>query len=117
MRRWIVLLLLIWMPLQLSWAAAMPLANIGGDAAGGSAGQHLMPWDGHAAAQSVIVQAKSSVVDSDCASCHAQCSAAVSAPAHTIPAQVSRLFSADLQKRLVSVSSDIPDRPQWLAPI
>lgn len=117
MRRWIVLLLLIWMPLQLSWAAAMPLANIGGDAANGSAGQHLVSRDGHATAQAVIVQAKSNVVYSDCASCHAQCYAAVCAAAHTAPAQVSRLFSVDLQKRLVSVSSDIPDRPQWLAPI
>jgi hypothetical protein len=117
MGRWIVLLLLIWLSLQPSWAATLPFAYVGSDAVNGSAGLHQVSGDGHATAQSVNGQIKSNAVDSDCASCHAKCSAAISAAAHAASVQVSQLFSVDPQKRLVSVPCGMPDRPQWPAPI
>jgi len=130
LRRLFALLLLMFLPLQFSWAAVAGYCQH--EAAGGVSHpghhqhQHQVSHDGppatpeHAADGNVSPlpegePAMRLALDDDCAACHAGCAVALPALAVAWPAlpTAARWLAPPLFP--ASLPSDLPDRPNWLA--
>ena len=113
MQRWIVILLLVFMPLQLSWAAASSYCQHETGASAKHIGHHdhqHMDADGKEAAPDPV---KTGGGDPDCASCHAGCSSALTEAATHPPTPSSSLDIADYMTRLTTTPIERLERPQW----
>ncbi len=122
MRRWLAILLLVFMPLQLSWAAVANYCAHEADAGAGHFGHHPHVWHGHAvpgaadeagADVGTADGSSSAAADIDCGHCHGY-SACL---AHAVPAgAVAGLGSAPKIRGDAARSGHVPDapeRPQW----
>lgn len=115
MRSWLVVFLLIWMPLQFSWAAmgATCQHERGSDAS--HAGHHLHEHRSQSDADGATSQASANVADADCGTCHAGCSIAASGAQAGVAASTAGLWALDSSAQPRSAPFDLPERPQWPA--
>lgn len=121
MRRFLTVLLLLVLPLQLSWAAAASYCQHGGAAEvaghlGHHAHQHVQGAD-LAAAEEAPQNGddKAPCVDDDCAYCHLGCLKTVGAPVMVLDVAPRPAFDTPA---VPPIASHIPaglDRPNWRA--
>ena len=113
MRKWLAILLLVFMPLQLSWAAAASYCQHESGTAAKHFGHHdhqHKTADGKDASSD---PAKTTGGDPDCASCHAGCSSALPRAVTISALADSSLGAADYWARLTSPPFERLERPQW----
>ncbi len=114
MRKCLAIFLLVFMPLQLSWAAVASYCQHETGASAKHFGHHdhqHKAADGRDAAP----DAKTGGGDPDCASCHAGCSSALLGEVALQPMFSSSLDIADYWARLTSPPFERLERPQWRA--
>lgn len=113
MRRWLAIFLLVFMPLQLTWAAVSTYCQHESGAKAKHFGHHdhqHKAVDGKDAAPDPL---KYGGGDPDCAACHAGCASTL-ADSVTIPLIVDSSFdTADYRARLTSPPLKRLERPQW----
>ncbi len=110
MRRWLSILLLIVLPLQFSWAVAATYCQHEADV-----NQHFghHGHKHHADGKKEAVKASLSVVDNDCAVCHAGCIAALTTSDSLIPEISVVADCIRISPFRSSQPNDLPDRPNW----
>jgi len=115
-RKWLAIFLLVFMPLQLGWAAVASYCQHETGAAAQHTGHHdhqHKAVDGKAASPDPAKAALGS--DPDCAFCHAGCASAVlSDVAVAAPADAAQNTS-DHRAHLTWPPSERLERPQWRA--
>ena len=115
MRKWLAILLLVFVPLQLSWAAAASYCQH----ETGTSAKHF----GHHDHQHKTADGKDASSDSvktiggdpDCASCHAGCLSALLGAVAIASLADSSLDTAEYGARLTSPPFERLERPQWRA--
>lgn len=113
MHKWLAILLLVFMPLQLSWAAAASYCQHETSATAKHFGHHEHQHktvDGKDASSD---PAKSIGGDPDCASCHAGCFSALPGAVTVASLTDPTLGRADYRARLSPPPSERLERPQW----
>lgn len=113
MRKWLAILLLVFVPLQLSWAAAASYCQHESGAAAKHFGHHDHQ---HKTADGKDVfpdPAKTTGGDPDCASCHAGCLSVLTSPVKVASLADLSLDTADYLARLTSPPFERLERPQW----
>jgi len=130
LRRLFALLLLMFLPLQFSWAAVAGYCQHEAGGADAHPGhhqhQHPVAHDGAPASPENVTAGTASplsddepslrlAVDDDCAACHAGCAVALPTLAVAWPAlpTAARWLAPPLFPD--SLPSDLPDRPNWFA--
>ncbi len=114
MRRWLSILLLVFLPFQFSWAAVAGYCQH----ETGAAAQHFGHHDHQhqaAADQDGTPDAKTlgGGIDGDCVACHASCAAAIFSTA-SLPASSSASFAIPwLPGNLTAPPLAHPERPNW----
>lgn len=114
MRRWFTIFLLVFMPLQLSWAAGSVYCQH----ETGSAAQHF----GHHEHQHTadVERADNSSpkanggIDADCGTCHAGCSTAIFESVSMLTLGVASDLHTGHQFRISSHPPSLPERPNWV---
>jgi hypothetical protein len=115
MRRWLAIFLLVFMPLQLTWAAVSTYCQHESGAAAKHPGHHDHEHKAADGKDTSPEPVKYGGGDPDCAACHAGC-ASVPADGLTIHlAADSSLATEDRRARLTSPPFERPERPQWRA--
>ena len=112
MRKWLAIFLLVFLPLQLSWAAVSYCSHETG-AAAKHFGHHEHQHKAADSKDATSDPAKTGGVDADCASCHAGCSFALPGDVTTPSIDNSSLDTADYWARLKSPLFERLERPQW----
>lgn len=112
MYRLVALLLALLLPLQFAWGAAASYCQ---HETSGAAVQHLGHHEHVHQAETKQPVSSKLVVDNDCASCHATCSAVASELAANaeLPTGVGALPVPPSEAH-TSALARAPDRPQWL---
>ncbi|WAC71512.1 hypothetical protein OU995_18235 [Roseateles sp. SL47] len=110
MRRWITLLLLVFLPLQLSWAAVGNYCQHETDARAARHFGHHQHVHADDAGQAV---AGKSMVDSDCHACHASVPPLRAQSLALTPILSLSSLTADVSPAPSSAPTRTPDRPQW----
>lgn len=115
MRSWLVVLLLVLMPLQFSWAAmgAFCQHERGSDAS--HAGHHAHEHRSQGDSDDATVQTAASVADADCGTCHAGCSITAPDTQDGAGATASASWALGRSAQPRSAPFDVPERPQWHA--
>jgi hypothetical protein len=115
MRSWLVVLLLVLMPLQFSWAAmgAFCQHKCGSDAS--HAGHHAHEHRSQSDSDGATSQTAASVADADCGTCHAGCSIAAPDAQAGVGATTSASWALGRSVQPRSAPFDVPERPQWHA--
>lgn len=113
MRRWLPILLLILLPLQLSWAAVSVYCQHETGAAARHFGHHDHQHKAADGKEAAPDPAKTGAGDPDCVSCHAGCSSALPGEVTFPPMSSSSLDIADYWARLTSPPFERLERPQW----
>lgn len=114
-RKWLVIFLLVFMPLQLSWAAVAGYCRHETGAAAKHFGHHdhqHKTADGKDASSD---PAKTIGGDPDCSSCHAGCLSALPGVVTVASLAESSLHTADHGTHLTSPPFERLDRPRWRA--
>ncbi len=114
MRKWLTILLLTCLPLQLSWAAVSSYCEHEMGIASEHFGHHEHQHNG-ALPQSLdqTTLADGMVVDSDCASCHASLNVAMPASPQMRLSALTNLRLLETHQRPSSVLALRPERPKW----
>ena len=112
MRRWLILVFALVLPLQFAWASASAYCqHESGEQQSQHFGHHFHAHKGEAkkAADNKFT------ADADCGSCHASCSVAIAAlpSAHAVAA-ASPAAKVAASPPFSSALARAPDRPQWL---
>jgi hypothetical protein len=115
MCKWLAILLLVLMPLQLSWAAVGAYCQHERGQAASHAGHHT--HEHQSQAESDVPAGEKGVMpsaDADCVTCHAGC-VLWAMPSHHDPVRVLPpvIRSADPGAALVAPTAARPERPQW----
>ena len=113
MRKWLTILLLVFLPLQLSWAVAASYCQHESGAAAKHFGHHDHQ---HKAADGKDASPDPSKLmggDPDCASCHAGCASPLPCAVTVASLANSSLDTADYGARLTSPPFERLERPQW----
>lgn len=113
MRRWLTIFLLVFLPLQLSWAAGSVYCQH----ETGSAAQHF----GHHEHQHTVDAERADnssskangSIDADCGTCHAGCSTAIFEPLSVLTVGVTSDMHTGHQFRTSSPPPSLPERPNW----
>lgn len=115
MRSWLVVLLLVLMPLQFSWAAvgAFCQHERGSDAS--HAGHHAHEHRSQSDSDGATSQTAASVADADCGTCHAGCSIAAPDVQASVGTTASASWALGRSAQPRSAPFDVPERPQWHA--
>jgi hypothetical protein len=119
MQRWIVILLLVFTPLQLSWAAVSGYCQHESNTS--SQAQHPGHHEhehksGDSASDSKVPTSKMNNfdgTDTDCASCHAGCCAALIVQTEIPSSQVPQHMTATQTELFFRSAIERPERPQW----
>ena len=113
MRKWLAIVLLVLMPLQLSWAAVAAYCQHEVSSGPKHFGHHEHQHQAADGKDSTSKPAQPNFVDADCAVCHAGCATALTAQAvlPVAPGQVPD--TADYQAHLAPPPLERLDRPQW----
>lgn len=112
MRRWLAIFLLVFLPLQASWAAVTGYCQHESGAAAQHFGHHEHKHhsdDGGSTDAKVL----SGGIDSDCAACHAGCVCALTGIAQfpvVLPAFEGNLWRPSIPS---SPPTAVPERPNW----
>jgi len=113
MRRWLPILLLALLPLQLSWAAVSVYCQHETGAAAQHLGHHEHQHHADAKAKSDSKATTQGAIDADCPTCHAGCATAL----HESPAMPVMYSASDVhtgQRFLLSAPPPtLPERPNW----
>jgi hypothetical protein len=113
MRRWLAILVLVFMPLQLGWAAVSAYCQH----ESGAAAQHLGHHEHqHQAAADDESGAKSGGSDVDCGFCHAACVTAIPSGTDFPAFDITSHVLADSQAYSLSAHAAEPERPNWTIP-
>lgn len=113
MRKWLAILLLVFVPLQLSWAAAASYCQHETGTSAKHFGHHdhqHKTADGKDASSNSV---KTIGGDPDCASCHAGCLSALLGAVAIASLADSSLDTAEYGARLTSPPFERLERPQW----
>ncbi len=117
MKRYLIIFLLIFLPLQFTWAAVKSYcAHENGNAAQ-HVGHHEHQHKAEKAEPSVLDPANFNLADPDCAACHTGCtsSAGVCITSSQFPNLSNQaLNEVDYLAHLPSPLPTRPERPQWL---
>lgn len=114
MRRRLILLLLLVLPFQLSWAAVAGYCQHEAGLSAHHPGHHEHKHQAEASKNSVPEASPAGSVDNDCGTCHAGCGMApFGAAAIALASRVS-LAIPWLAARHLSPPSAPPERPNWL---
>jgi hypothetical protein len=114
MRRWLSILLLVFLPFQFSWAAVAGYCQH----ETGAAAQHFGHHDHQHQADAdqggaPDAKALGGGIDGDCVACHASCAAAIFSMA-SLPASSSLTFAIPwLSGNLAAPPLAYPERPNW----
>ncbi|APW42220.1 cation efflux protein, CzcI family [Rhodoferax saidenbachensis] len=111
MRRWLALLILVLLPLQLTWAATSAYCQHEAGSMGQHVGHHVHKHSNPADDASGTV--KANIGDADCGTCHAGCAFAVPSHLAATGLYAASVLTAARQPLRTSPPLDIPDRPQW----
>jgi len=112
MRRWLAILLLVFLPLQFSWAAVAGYCQHETGVAAQHFGHH--EHQHHADdADSSDTKALGGGIDADCAACHASCAAALTGIATILPIAATFVDHPWPPAVLASPPTGQPERPNW----
>ncbi len=114
MRRWLLVLLLVLLPLQLTWAAVGVYCTHERQPTAQHLGHHQHEHAASASGQAISTFVDVASVGHDCGVCHANCSVAFQTTS-SLPNLNSVPIRSDI--RLASYLTryqDLPERPQWL---
>lgn len=113
MRRWFLIFLVVFLPMQLSWAAVASYCEHETEATAQHVGHHEHQHQADAQPADSDSPKATGTVDADCGACHAGCCTAMlqSIPLLTI-CQSSDAHSAPAL-RLSSHPASLPERPNW----
>jgi len=115
MRRWLTILLLVLIPLQLTWAAAASYCQHESGAATKHFGHHEHRHQAKAGEPDQGKTKSLGTVDVDCSFCHA-CCAAIPAGKHDVPPLgIASLSVTSHLDGSVSAFPSRPERPNWAA--
>jgi hypothetical protein len=118
MRRWLMMFLLVWMPLQSLWAVAAPYCSHERTAPATHLGHH--EHDAHAAERDDANQGSSDGAGASCAehanchACHGHCAALPQAQAAAPAAPPQHGMAHATQAPWPSAPVALPDRPNWI---
>lgn len=113
MRRWLPILLLTLLPLQLSWAAVSVYCQHETDAAAQHFGHHEHQHNADDKAKDDNGPKTLGAVDADCPTCHAGCATALQeSPVMPVMYSASDVHT-DQQILLSSPPPTLPERPNW----
>lgn len=113
MRRWLSLLILVLLPLQLTWAATSAYCQLESGVSSQHVGHHVHKHSN--AMYDASQQLKATGADADCGNCHAGCAFALPSKVAAGDAYPGAAPMASRQPLQTSPPVDIPDRPQWPA--
>jgi hypothetical protein len=117
MRRFLAIVLLVFLPFQFSWAAVAGYCQHETEGAVQHFGhhEHKHQADGATDAHEAASDTKlSGSIDNDCGACHAGCcAAAVSSNDSMSPLPAASLMILWLKNRLTSPPGSQPERPNW----
>lgn len=113
MRFWMIILLAVLMPLQLSWAATGRYCQHESDITSKHVGHHTHQHQVAERTESGGDFAKTISVDMDCGTCHAGCSMAIQEPDTVKNVALNLTFASRPIVRLSPAPADRPERPQW----
>lgn len=113
MRRWLLIFLVVFLPMQLSWAAvASYCAHESSETA-----QHIGHHEHQHQADDVPADSDGSkmagVVDADCGACHAGCCTAILQSPLLMGARLPSNAHGAPAPRLSSQPAALPERPNW----
>lgn len=116
MRSWLLIVLMMWMPLQLSWAAMGSSCAHDRDATAQHLGHHVHQ---HQSFEEAAAKKSAGVVspDLDCGTCHANCSMALQAAPSSGCIQTSSVVLSRPLPWSEFLLIDRPDRPRWTSPV
>lgn len=113
MRRWLAIFLLVFLPLQFSWAAVAGYCQHEADAASQHFGHHEHKHQANAGHDGVADTKLTGGIDNDCGTCHAGCVVAILGAAG-LPLASSISFAIPwLPGTLTSPPFTQPERPNW----
>jgi hypothetical protein len=115
MRFWLIILLTILMPLQLSWAATGRYCQHESDITSNHVGHHTHQHQVTERTDSGGDFAKTISVDLDCGTCHAGCSVAIQEPDVVNKVALTLMLAPLRMVRSSPGPGDRPERPQWYA--
>lgn len=113
MRKWLAIILLVFMPLQSSWAAVASYCQHETGAAARHFGHHDHQHKAADGKEAAPDPANIGSGDPDCASCHAGCSSALPGDAALSPIARSSMDATDYWARLTPPPFERLERPQW----
>jgi len=115
MRRWLAILLLVFLPFQFSWAAVAGYCQHETGAAAQHFGhhEHQHHSDDAGSADSTDAKALSGGIDSDCLACHASCVAALTSVVATPLVAIAFVDHHWHLGALASPPAVQPERPNW----
>jgi 4-amino-4-deoxy-L-arabinose transferase-like glycosyltransferase len=110
MRRWFAVFLLVFLPLQSSWAVTASYCQHESGAAAQHFGHHEHEHHGNSADANAL----DGCTDGDCATCHASCATALTGM--TLLPTVLSAFEGNLWRpaALPSPPDTLPERPNWI---
>lgn len=113
MRSWLVVVLMVLLPLQLSWAATGQYCQHEVDTSAKHLGHHVHQHRNVEQNDSSADQAKAVATDADCGTCHSGCSMAIQHPESICNAPASLAFASGPRAQPTHAPVDPPYRPQW----
>lgn len=113
MRKWLVMFLLVFLPLQVSWAAAASYCQHEAGASAKHFGHHAHQHKAADGKDASSDPAKTLGGDPDCASCHAGCLSVLPGNVKLASLIGSSMDVADYRERLTSPIPERLERPQW----
>lgn len=112
MRRFVAILMLVLLPLQVSWAAAAVYCQHETAAEAAHFGHHEHRHDGHAADGAADAKLPGAV-DGDCSVCHAICAVAVFAASAPAVVAADTAVAVPFPDPPASAPTARPERPNW----
>lgn len=119
MRRWLAILLLVLLPIQMSWAAVADYCTHESGAAADHVGHHDHADHGHTPAtadvsdQSGADEGATSTPDADCGQCHGQCTGMLVSLVTTAHNRTTAAPTPAGDAPCTAQAAAQPERPQW----
>jgi hypothetical protein len=114
MRTWLALLILVLLPLQLTWAAAGNYCQHEGGSAASHMGHHVHKHGSSLGDKTQENPSKLGATDADCSTCHAGSAFVLYAQLPHVDTSAAFVLIEGQQKLVASPPLGVPDRPQWL---
>lgn len=116
MRRWLSILILVFLPFQFTWAAVAGYCKHETGAAAQHFGHHDHQHQADADhAGTPDAKTLGGEIDNDCAACHAGCAAAIFSPVYLPTSSAASFAIPWLPGTLTAPPLAYPERPNWFA--